>query len=90
MERMKQMILATIDTEIGTMEISLEQVGNRRRLIARANGHEEAIADQPQDGYAAGNKGIVDAIDDLRTWYSDPCWGLDLKVDWRDYCEDER
>jgi len=79
--------LATINTELGTMTITLEDRDASRILVARTEdgATEELLADQPQAGYAAGNQGIVAAMGDVRTWYDARTWNLTELVDWRDY-----
>lgn len=80
--------LAKIHTELGTMTITLEDRDEKRVLVARTEdgSTEELIADQPQDGYPSGNKGIVDALDNIGDWYRDyRTWQLETLVDWRDY-----
>lgn len=80
--------LAKISTELGAMTITLEDRNGKRVLVGRTEdgSTEELIADQPQDGYSSGNKGIVDALDNIGDWYRDyHTWQLETLVDWRDY-----
>jgi len=69
-----------------TMTISLEPRSNARVLVARnEDGSVEEVLDEGQS-YADGNKGIVDACENILGSYGQwATWHLEMLVDWRDY-----